>query len=53
MKDLRICPCVVAGILLLPPVAFATCRDNVVMVHGNGSYPSDFDNTYNELLARG
>lgn len=29
------------------------CRDNVVLVHGNAGYPSHFDNTYAELLARG
>jgi len=31
----------------------AECRDAVVLVHGNTGSPSDFTNTYNELLARG
>lgn len=34
-------------------LAAAQCRDNVVLVHGNTGSPSDFDNTYNELRARG
>lgn len=29
------------------------CRDAVVLVHGNAGSPSDFDNTYNALLASG
>lgn len=33
--------------------AHAACVDNVVLVHGNAGQPSDFNNTYNELLARG
>lgn len=33
--------------------ASAVCRDNVVLVHGNAGNPSDFNNTINELLARG
>lgn len=33
--------------------AHAACVDNVVLVHGNAGSPSDFDNTYNELRARG
>lgn len=31
----------------------AACVDNVVLVHGNTGGPSDFDNTYSALLARG
>ena len=31
----------------------AACVDNVVLVHGNAGSPSNFDNTYNELRARG
>jgi len=34
-------------------LAAAQCRDNVVLVHGNTGSPTDFDNTYNELRARG
>lgn len=33
--------------------ALAACHDNVVLVHGNAGYPSDFDNTRYELLSRG
>ena len=39
--------------LLLPMFAIAACVDNVVLVHGNSGAPSDFENTYNTLLARG
>jgi triacylglycerol lipase len=31
----------------------AACIDNVVLVHGNAGQPSDFNNTYNALRARG
>jgi pimeloyl-ACP methyl ester carboxylesterase len=33
--------------------AAQTCRDSVVLVHGNTGAPSNFDNTYVELRARG
>lgn len=33
--------------------ATSACVDNVVLVHGNAGKPADFDNTYNELRARG
>jgi triacylglycerol lipase len=39
--------------LLAAPGAFGACVDNVVLVHGNGGYPSDFNYTYNELIYRG
>lgn len=42
----------VAG-CLAPSAAGAACRDNVVLVHGNAGYPSDFNPTYNELIYRG
>ncbi|HXG28684.1 MAG TPA: alpha/beta fold hydrolase [Nevskiales bacterium] len=47
--------CIVGGaaLLLAQGAAGAVCRDNVVLVHGNARYPSDFNNTYNELLSRG
>lgn len=39
---------------LLPAGAtLAACRDNVVLVHGNTGAPSDFQNTYDALLADG
>lgn len=41
------------GGLLGTPAAVAACLDNVVLVHGNARYTADFNNTYNELLARG
>ncbi len=39
--------------LLAAPLAGAACVDNVVLVHGNARYTSDFNNTYNELISRG
>ena len=44
---------VLGGALLWCAGANAACVDNVVLVHGNAGKPSDFDNTYNELRARG
>lgn len=43
--------CLLLCCLAVP--AFAVCRDAVVLVHGNTASPSAFDNTYNELRARG
>lgn len=37
----------------LPGIARAACVDSVVLVHGNAGSPSQFDNTYVELRARG
>lgn len=39
--------------MLICTQANAACRDAVVLVHGNTGKPSDFDNTYVELRARG
>lgn len=39
--------------LVYASAATAICADNVVLVHGNTGSPADFDNTYNELRARG
>ena len=33
--------------------AFAQCKDNVVLVHGNTASPSSWSNTINELKSRG
>lgn len=44
---------VVAFSLLVATAARAACRDAVVLVHGNTGSPSDFNATYNELIARG
>ncbi len=33
--------------------AHSACVDSVVLVHGNTGNPSDFNNTYNELIYRG
>lgn len=44
---------VLGGALLWCVGANAACVDNVVLVHGNAGNPSDFNNTYNELRARG
>ncbi|MFC4728042.1 alpha/beta fold hydrolase [Coralloluteibacterium thermophilus] len=44
----------IALLALAPGLAFAqACRDAVVLVHGNTGTPSQFDNTYQELLRRG
>lgn len=40
------------AVITLSANVFA-CRDNVVLVHGNTGDPSDWDNTYNELISRG
>lgn len=40
-------------LLGLPLLAGATCRDSVVLVHGNTGSPGDFDNTVDELIDRG
>lgn len=40
-------------LLACASAADAACVDNVVLVHGNAGKPTDFNNTYNELLARG
>ncbi len=42
-----------AAALALGGHARAACVDSVVMVHGNAGHPSDFNNTYVELRARG
>lgn len=39
--------------MMVSGMANAACRDNVVLVHGNAGYPSDFNYTYSELLSRG
>jgi hypothetical protein len=46
----------VLGLMVLVLSSFnllANCNDSVVLVHGNGGNASDWNNTYNELLARG
>ena len=43
--------CLILGIIVAGTAS--ACRDAVVLVHGNAGSPSDFNNTYNELLARG
>lgn len=40
-------------LLVFGPDVHAACRDAVVLVHGNAGNPSQFDNTYVELRARG
>ncbi len=42
-----------AAFLCFTQDANAVCRDAVVLVHGNVGSPSNFDNTYVELRARG
>jgi triacylglycerol lipase len=43
----------IAAFVFLTGAARAACVDTVVLVHGNAGYPSDWDNTYVELRARG
>ncbi|MFL5353048.1 hypothetical protein [Archangium sp.] len=43
----------VVAVALIAASADAACRDAVVLVHGNTGSPSDFNATYNELIARG
>ncbi|GAB1596208.1 alpha/beta fold hydrolase [Lysobacter claricitrinus] len=43
----------IAFLILFANGAQAVCRDAVVLVHGNTGSPSDFNATYNELIARG
>lgn len=44
----------IAAVMLLFGIGVnAACLDNVVLVHGNAGSPSDFNNTWNELRARG
>ena len=40
-------------LFVLPLSVNAACHDAVVLVHGNGGSPSDWNNTYNELISRG
>ncbi|WP_058833624.1 alpha/beta fold hydrolase [Luteimonas abyssi] len=49
---IRLAACA-ALMLAFVPAAWATCRDAVVLVHGNAGHPGQFDNTYVELRARG
>lgn len=45
---------VLAGAMLVGATQVqAACVDNVVLVHGNAGNPSHFDNSYDELRARG
>ncbi len=43
----------VVAVVLMAAQAQALCRDAVVLVHGNTGSPTDWANTYNELLKRG
>lgn len=43
----------VLGLCGAGPAVAQSCRDSVVLVHGNASYPFDFDHTVAELRARG
>lgn len=50
---LRVCLSATLLWLMAAPAAWAACRDAVVLVHGNAATPASFDNTYNQLRARG
>jgi len=44
---------IILGIFVASLTAHASCVDNVVLVHGNSGAPSDWDYTYDLLLAQG
>jgi len=44
---------VVLTLMIIATNVQAACVDNVVLVHGNTGSPSDWDNTYELLLAKG
>lgn len=50
---LRVASMGLAILLWSAPSVFAQCRDNVVLVHGNAGAPSDWGNTYDELIEAG
>jgi len=41
------------SLIIVTGTVQATCVDNVVLVHGNTGSPSDWDNTYDLLIANG
>ena len=41
------------SLLMVTGAVQAACVDNVVLVHGNTGSPSDWDNTYDLLIAEG
>lgn len=43
----------VVALMAFGTAVHAQCRDAVVLVHGNTGDPSDWDNTYTELMSRG
>lgn len=43
----------VLSLMMIMGVVQATCVDSVVLVHGNSGSPSDWDNTYDLLIANG
>ncbi|WP_346722611.1 esterase/lipase family protein [Pseudoalteromonas ruthenica] len=43
----------IALLVGLSPFAWAQCRDNIVLVHGNTSSPSSWNNTREQLYAQG
>jgi len=44
---------IIIGLLTASIAVQANCVDNVVLVHGNSGSPSDWDNTYDLLIADG
>ncbi|OUR61213.1 lipase [Colwellia sp. 39_35_sub15_T18] len=45
--------CLMVSLIIVTGTVQATCVDNVVLVHGNTGSPSDWDNTYDLLIANG
>ncbi len=45
--------CLIISLIIITSTVQAACVDNVVLVHGNTGAPSDWDNTYDLLIANG
>jgi pimeloyl-ACP methyl ester carboxylesterase len=43
----------ILSLIMVTEAAQAACVDNIVLVHGNSGSPSDWDNTYDLLIASG
>jgi pimeloyl-ACP methyl ester carboxylesterase len=53
MKKIIIAAVVLSLSLISPFVLASSCKDPVVLVHGNTATPASWDNTYNLLLSQG
>ena len=53
VKNLLRSMLLILSLLIVTETVQATCLDNIVLVHGNAGSPSDWDNTYDLLIASG